>query len=112
MIIYPKPYSIYLRGIIGPKQNALNPDLKSELQVSILFGDTMVPNIESDSILLLGYSILYKEYNLTRFNHPKKTLLKRVWLCSLCWLTLILMSYQLVQNPSALTFSIGASRMI
>ena len=30
---------------------------------SILFGDTMVPN--------LGYSILYKEYYLTRFNHQK-----------------------------------------
>ena len=38
---------------------------------SILFGDTMVPNIEKDSILLLGYTILYKEYNLTRFNHQK-----------------------------------------
>ena len=32
----------------------------------------MVPNIESDYILLLGYTILYKEYNLTRFNHQKK----------------------------------------
>ena len=32
---------------------------------SILFGDTMVPNIEQDYILLLGYSFLYKEYNLT-----------------------------------------------
>ena len=41
---------------------------------SILFGDTMVPNIEQDSVLLLGYSILYKENNLTVFNH-KKTLL-------------------------------------
>ena len=40
---------------------------------SILFGDTMVPNIEYDSILLLGYSILYKEYHLTRFNHQKNT---------------------------------------
>ena len=38
---------------------------------SILFGDTMVPIIEYDSILLLGYSILYKEYYLTRFNHQK-----------------------------------------
>ena len=28
---------------------------------SILFGDTMVPNIEYVYILLLGYSILYKE---------------------------------------------------
>ena len=42
---------------------------------SSLFGDTMVPNIESDSILLLGYSILHKEYRLTGFNH-QKTLLK------------------------------------
>ena len=38
---------------------------------SILFGDTMVPNIQQDYILLLGYSFLYKEYNLTRFNHQK-----------------------------------------
>ena len=33
----------------------------------------MVPIIDSDSILLLGYSILYKEYNLTRFKHQKDT---------------------------------------
>ena len=33
----------------------------------------MVPIIEQDSILLLGYSILYKENSLTRVNHPKKT---------------------------------------
>ena len=39
---------------------------------SILFGDTMVPNMEYDYILLLVYSILYKEYNLTRFIHQKK----------------------------------------
>ena len=36
----------------------------------------MVPNIESEYILLLvlllGYSISYKEYYLTRFNNPKK----------------------------------------
>ena len=36
---------------------------------SIFLVDTEVPNIESDYILLLGYSILYKEYNLTRVNH-------------------------------------------
>ena len=41
---------------------------------SILFGDTMVLIIESDSILLLGYSILYKEYNLTA-STTKRTLL-------------------------------------
>ena len=41
---------------------------------SILFGDTMVPNIEYDGILLLGYSLLYKEYNLTSFNHQKTLL--------------------------------------
>ena len=35
---------------------------------SILFGDTMVLIID---ILLLGYSIFNKEYNLTRFNHQK-----------------------------------------
>ena len=40
---------------------------------SILFGDTMVPNIAYDYILLLGYSIFYKEYYLTRFNHQKNT---------------------------------------
>ena len=39
---------------------------------SILFGDTVVASIESDYILLRGYSILYKEYNLTRFNHQEK----------------------------------------
>ena len=33
----------------------------------------MVPNIEQDYILLLGYSILYREYYLTRFNHQKST---------------------------------------
>ena len=32
----------------------------------------MVPIIEQDYILLLGYSILYKEYNLTRFNQQKR----------------------------------------
>ena len=31
----------------------------------------MVPNIEYDYIFLLGYSILYKEDNLTGFNHQK-----------------------------------------
>ena len=39
----------------------------------VLVGDTMVPNIEQDYILLLGYSILYKEYDLTRVNHQKNT---------------------------------------
>ena len=35
----------------------------------------MLANIEYEYILLLGYSILYiyKEYNLTRFNHQKKS---------------------------------------
>ena len=32
----------------------------------------MVPIMEKDSILPLECSILYKEYNLTRFNHHKK----------------------------------------
>ena len=41
--------------------------------LEVLFGDTMVPSIEQDYILHLGYSILYKEYNLTRFNHQKNT---------------------------------------
>ena len=39
---------------------------------SIVFGGTMVPIIEKDSILLLGYSILYMEYYLIGFNHQKK----------------------------------------
>ena len=42
---------------------------------SILFVDSMVPNIEKDYILLLGYSILHKEDYLTGLSHPKKTLL-------------------------------------
>ena len=42
-------------------------------QISILFGDIMVPIIEQDCILLLRYSILYKGYNLARFNHKKNT---------------------------------------
>ena len=57
----------------------------------------MVPIIEQDSILLLGYSISYKEYNLTRFNH-QKTLLKcpsrdlggrlsTLWF--VCWVVLV-----------------------
>ena len=40
---------------------------------SILFRDAMVPIIEEDSILLLGYSILCQEYNLTGFNHQKNS---------------------------------------
>ena len=40
---------------------------------SIEFGGMMVPNKEEDYILLLGNCMLYKEYYLTRFNHPKKT---------------------------------------
>ena len=39
---------------------------------SILFGDTMVPNIDQDDIHFLGNSMLYTEYYLTRFNHKKK----------------------------------------
>ena len=35
----------------------------------------MVANIEEDYILLLVYSILYKECNLTRYTH-QKTLLR------------------------------------
>ena len=41
---------------------------------SILFGDNMVLNIEQDPILPLGYSILYMEYYLTKFNHQKTLL--------------------------------------
>ena len=32
----------------------------------------MVPNIGSDSVLLLGYSISYTEHTLTGFSHQKK----------------------------------------
>ena len=55
-----------------PKINACPPPGQARLS-SIQFGDTMVPNIEEDSVLLLGYSILYKAYNLTGFNHQKNT---------------------------------------
>ena len=41
----------------------------------ILFRDAMVHIIEEDSILLLGYSILYQEYNLLG-STTKKTLLR------------------------------------
>ena len=44
---------------------------------SNLLGDTMVPNTEEDYILLFGYSIVYKEYNLTGFNHQKTLLICR-----------------------------------
>ena len=41
---------------------------------SIFFGDTMVPNMEQDYILLLGIIFnSYKEYYLTRSNHQKNT---------------------------------------
>ena len=33
----------------------------------------MVPTIEKEYILLLGHSILYKEYDLARFSHQKNT---------------------------------------
>ena len=38
---------------------------------SILFGDTMVRKNRVRSYLPFGYSTLYKEYYLTRFNHQK-----------------------------------------
>ena len=40
---------------------------------SILFGYTMVPNIEQDYILHLGYSILCR--SITRFSHKKSFLI-------------------------------------
>ena len=40
-------------------------------QMSFYWG-YLVPNIEEDSILLLGYGILYKEYNLIGFSRKKK----------------------------------------
>ena len=33
----------------------------------------MIPYIEYDYILILGYSISYKEYIPTRFDHQKNT---------------------------------------
>ena len=39
----------------------------------ILFGDTMVSNMSKIISSFWGYSILYKEHNLTRFNHQKNT---------------------------------------
>ena len=47
---------------------------------SVLFGDTVVPRMGWDCVLLLGYTILYKEHYLTRFNHQKKALL--IWIPS------------------------------
>ena len=35
----------------------------------------MVPIIDQDYFLLLGYTILNKEYNLNGFNHQKKLLI-------------------------------------
>ena len=35
----------------------------------------MVPIVEKDYILLFGIVLLYKEYNLTRFNHQKTLLI-------------------------------------
>ena len=51
---------------------ATDADLQSKHLSSILFGDIKVPNMEQDFILLLGYSILYQEYYLTRFNHQRE----------------------------------------
>ena len=59
-------------------RNKKKLDLKPHLS-SMLFGDTIVPNIESGYILLFGYSISYKEYNLTVFNHPKKRYSPTPW---------------------------------
>ena len=39
---------------------------------SISCGDTIAHTIESEYILLLGYSIVHKGYNLTRFKHQKE----------------------------------------
>ena len=46
---------------------------------STLFGHTMVTIREQDYILLLGFGISYREYNLTMFNHQKNAtqILKR-----------------------------------
>ena len=41
----------------------------------------MVPNIELESILLLGYRALYKECNLTGFNHKKKKRFSNILSC-------------------------------
>ena len=70
--------------------------LVREHMSSILFGATMVPIIELDSILLLVYSTLHKEYYLTSFNHQKKLLTcqaTRLWPNDFFFLSLI------VPNP-------------
>ena len=49
---------------------------------SILFGGIMVPNIEEDYILLLGYSILYKGHNgITLLGSTTKKRYSGVFLC-------------------------------
>ena len=50
------------------------------MSVAFFGGDTMVPIIEYDSILLLGYSILYKEDNLNGFNTKKRYSSKPRWI--------------------------------
>ena len=49
--------------------------------------NTMVASIEYYSILPLNYSILYREYNLTRFNHQKNATqeILRTWCLSGPW---------------------------
>ena len=44
--------------------------------------------IEKDSILLLGYSILYKEDNLTGFNHQKNTQVRAQEVQYVAWFSL------------------------
>ena len=64
--------SILFGGTIFEEPKCSTPD--SHDRLTSVNNNTMVPNIESDYILLLGIVIiLYEEYNLTRFNHQKNT---------------------------------------
>ena len=62
-------------GVVGLGLRVLGLGRVSELR-SVLFGDSMVPNPRVRLDPLFGYnSILYKEDNLTGFNHQNQTLL-------------------------------------
>ena len=67
-----------VEGILGRVSSTVVTTYKVFQMSNILFGGTMVPIIEQDYILLFGYSILNKEYNLTgfitEFNHQKALL--------------------------------------
>ena len=49
-----------ISGLLAVTGRIAESSQKNNKVSSILFGDTMVPKIEQDCILLLGYSMLYK----------------------------------------------------